>query len=280
MPQSNDRMWRNFLEGTDPALARLQRIFRRIPSAPRCKMCNAPFGRPGSLLLGPVGLRRWPANPSMCRICARGLDKLRGGAEIDATFLFADIRGSTGMAERTGPAEFQAILQRFYDVCASAVDAGGGIVDKYLGDGVVALFTPVFAADGDTPAAGAIRAGRAILAGTGHGRRDSPGDSWLPVGVGIHSGLAFVGVLGTEGGAIDFTGVGDTVNTAARLGSVAADGELLVSIAAAEHASLAAAGAEHRTLELKGRKRPIDVVVLHATGEGDAADARHASIPA
>lgn len=273
MPQSNDGMWRNFLEGTDPDLARLQRIFRRIPSAPRCKMCNAPFGRPGSLFLGPVGWRRWPANPSMCRICARGLDRLRGGAEIDATFLFADIRGSTGMAERTAPAEFQAILQRFYDVCAMAVDAGGGIVDKYLGDGVVALFTPVFASEADTPASGAIRAGRAILAGTGHGGGPA-GAPWLPVGVGVHSGLAFVGVLGTEGGALDFTGVGDTVNTAARLGSVAADGELLVSVAAAERAGLDVPDAGHRTLELKGREQPIEVVVLHA------ADSGHASISA
>ncbi|HEX7950878.1 MAG TPA: adenylate/guanylate cyclase domain-containing protein [Candidatus Limnocylindrales bacterium] len=271
MPQSNDEMWRNLLEGTDPDLTRLQRIFRRIPSAPRCKMCNAPFGRPGSLFLGPAGWRRWPANPSMCRICARGLDKVRGGAEIDATFLFADIRGSTGMAERAAPAEFQAVLQRFYDVCATAVDAGGGIVDKYLGDGVVALFTPLFAAEGDTPAGGAIRAGRAILAGTDHGAAGGP---WLPVGVGVHAGLAFVGVLGTEGGALDFTGVGDTVNTAARLGSVAADGELLVSVAAAERANVGAADAEHRTLDLKGREQPIEVVVLHA------ADVGHASIPA
>jgi adenylate cyclase len=71
-----------------------------------------------------------------------------------------------------------------------------------------------------------------------------------------------VGVVGLGGGALDFTGVGDTVNTAARLGSVAEAGELLVSLAAAERAGLALDGLEHRHLEVKGREEPVDVVVL------------------
>jgi adenylate cyclase len=260
---ANDEMWRTMLEGTDPDLVRLQRMFRRIPKAPRCKLCAAPFGRPGSLFMGgALGWGRWPANPTLCRICARGLDKGKGGAEVQATFLFADIRGSTGLAEHLRPSEFQALLDRFYRICAEAIDAGGGLLDKYLGDGVVALFTPVFAREGRSPAAGAIDAGRIILrrvtdAGPG-------GAASIPVGVGVHSGLAYVGVLGTEGGQLDFTGVGDTVNTAARLGSVAEAGELLVSMAAAEAAALDPTGLERRTLQLKGREEPIDVVVAGA----------------
>ncbi|HYN70580.1 MAG TPA: adenylate/guanylate cyclase domain-containing protein, partial [Candidatus Eisenbacteria bacterium] len=243
-----DEMWRDLLEGNDPDLTRMQRFFRRIPNAPRCKICAMPFGRPGSLLSRPLGFRRWAANPTLCTFCARGLDKERGGAEIEATFLFADIRGSTGLAETLRPTEFHALLERFYHVAAQAIDADGGLVDKYLGDGVVAMFVPVFARAGG-PAASAIRAGRAILAATGHGTASPP---WVPVGIGIHTGPAFVGVMGTEGGQLDFTGVGDAVNIAARLGSAGGAGELLVSTATATSAELDTTGLEGRTLELKG----------------------------
>jgi class 3 adenylate cyclase len=253
-----EQHWREFLEGTDPNLARLKRWFRRLPKAPRCKMCNAPFGPPGSFLVRPFGYRRWPANPALCSICARGLEKSRGGAEIDATFLFADIRGSTAMAERARPAEFHALLERFYAAAAKAIDETGGLVDKYLGDGVVALFVPVFT-QGVPPAMAAVYAGHRLLEATGHGTSAAP---WLPLGIGVHAGPAFVGVMGTEGGQLDFTGVGDTVNIAARLGSVAQDGELLVSEAAASRARLATTGLERRSLDLKGREEPVDVVVL------------------
>ena len=259
-----DAQWRGFLEGTDGDLVWLQRMFRRLPSAPRCKMCNAPFARPGSLLVRPFGFRRWSANSSLCTICSRGLQKERGGAEVDASFLFADIRGSTGMAEHASPAEFRALLDRFYDASAHAIDDAGGLVDKYLGDGVVALFVPVFT-QGGSPAGGAIRAGLALLRALGNGPGQTP---WLPVGVGVHAGLAFVGVVGSEAGTHDFTGLGDTVNTAARLGSVAAAGELIVSQAAVERAGYAADGLEHRRLEVKGREEPIDVVVLRADSPG------------
>jgi adenylate cyclase len=260
---ASEEMWRNMLTGADPDLARMNRLMKRLPSGPRCKLCSAPFGNPGRYLVAPFGFRRWAANPALCRICARGLDKTRGGAEVDATFLFADIRGSTGITERTSPGEFRAMLDRFYTAAGRAIDEAGGLVDKYLGDGVVALFVPGFAGS-PRPAAAAIEAGRAILAATGHGG----GTPWLPVGVGVHAGQAFVGVMGIEDGQLDFTGVGDTVNTAARLSSVAAAGELLVSAAALERAGVERTGLETRRLDLKGREEPVDVFVF---GAADAA---------
>jgi adenylate cyclase len=268
-----DEMWRNLLEGNDLELSRLQRTFRRIPKAPRCKLCAAPFGRPGSLFMAPLGWGRWAANPTLCRICARGLDKGKGGAEIQATILFADIRGSTALAETLRPAEFQALLDRFYTICAEAIDAAGGLLDHYLGDGVDALFVPVFSREGGGPAMAAIRAGRAIVerVATADGGRP------IPVGAGVHSGLAYVGVMGTEGGQLDFTAVGDTVNTAARLGSEAAAGELLVSIAAVEAGGLDTTGLERRSLRLKGKAEPVDVVVITADSVRSASAATAAA---
>lgn len=267
---NNDELWRNLLTGNDPDLRRLNNLMLRLPRGPRCKLCSAPFSGPGSVLVRPFGFKRWAANPSLCSICARSLDKGRGGAEVAATFLFADIRGSTTIAERTSPGAFHALLERFYNAAGLAIDEAGGMVDKYLGDGVVALFVPGITR-GREPAAAGIAAGRAVLAATGH----APGEeAWLPIGVGVHSGPAYVGVMGAEGGALDFTGVGDTVNIAARLSSAAADGELIISVVTAEQAGLRDEDAERRRLELKGRDEAVEALVLRASGPlGPAAPA-------
>jgi adenylate cyclase len=253
-----DEQWRAFLAGNIEGLEGMKRLFRRIPAAPRCKLCQAPFTGVGGSVLRFTPFRRWQANSTLCSICTGSLGDSVGGVEVEATFLFADIRGSTTVAEHMRPTDYLQILERFYRTCARAVDDNGGLVDKYLGDGVVAFFVPVFTGEGG-PAASAIRAGRAILDGVGP-RGGAP--AWLPVGVGIHSGLTYIGVLGTEGGHLDFTGVGDVVNTAARLGSVAGASELLVSDATAMRANLATEGLERRTLELKGREELVDVVVV------------------
>ena len=128
-----------------------------------------------------------------------------------------------------------------------------------MGDGVVAIFIPAFAA-GREPARMAVEAAQAILDETGN----ADGEPWLPVGVGVHCGSAFVGVMGVDGGALDVTGVGDTVNTAARLGSEAAAGEILVSTAALERAHIDLGKLEVRHLALKGKEELVDAAVLSA----------------
>ena len=138
-----------------------------------------------------------------------------GGAEVDITVLFADVRGSTGLAERISAADYRRLIQAYYRSAATAIDANGGIIDKFLGDGVMALFIPVIT--GEDHAGRAVSAGRAILAAV---ERDGLAAKGLMVGAGVHTGEAFVGVVGSEE-KIDFTALGDTVNVAARLGSTA-----------------------------------------------------------
>jgi adenylate cyclase len=120
------------------------------------------------------------------------------------------------------------------------------------------MFAPPFA--GSAHAQRAIEAARRLLAETGH---ETPSGPWAPIGVGVHTGLAFVGSVG-EGGVTDFTALGDSVNTAARLASAAAAGEVLVSRAAAMAAGLSDGSFEQRHLELRGRSEPVDVLVLGA----------------
>ena len=243
--------WRRILTGQVRGLRFFQWLHKKIPSEPRCKLCYAPFGKPGGVLLRPLGGRPSPLNRRLCTVCMKTAHKHPGGAEVEVSALFADVRGSTALAEKLPPGEFGQLVTRFWGAAARVVDGEDGIVDKFVGDEAVALFIPGFA--GADHAARAIRAGRALLAETGHGE----GTPWIPVGIGVHTGISFVGYIG-EGDALDFTALGDTVNIAARLTSMAGAGEILISDAAAEAAGLDTSGLEQRTLELRGREEAVE----------------------
>ena len=201
-----------------------------------------------------VGFGPSRLNRRICRGCIHALEKRPGGAEVELSLLFADVRGSTALAENTSAEEFSRLMARFYGTAAAAVDRRNGIVDKFVGDQVVALFIPGFAGAGHATAA--IAAARELLANTGHGE----GEPWIPVGAGVHTGVAYVGTVG-EGDAQDFTALGDSVNTAARLASRAGTGEILVSSTAAAASQLDTAGLEARTLDLRGRAEPVEAWV-------------------
>jgi len=107
-----------------------------------------------------------------------------------------------------------------------------------------------------------VEAGQALLRVTGYGESSGP---WIPVGVGIHTGLAWVGAIaGASGAAADFTALGDNVNVAARLASRAGQGEVLISEATYQAARIETEGLEKRELELKGKSDMVSVRVLHA----------------
>jgi adenylate cyclase len=266
--QSPEEKWRDVLMGE----ARghicwspwMRRISRAIPSEPRCKLCDHPFGPPGNIT-GFFGIGR-PSrlNRRICNGCIRALEKQPGGAEIELSFLFADVRGSTTLAETMPAEEFSRLMARFYGTAAKVVDNLNGIVDKFVGDQVVALFIPGFA--GPDHATDAVMAAAELMAAT----REDDGTPWVQVGAGVHTGLAYVGTVG-EGDTFDFTALGDSVNTAARLASAAAAGEILISKVAAKAAELETAGLESRLLELRGRTESVEAFVLTARAERVAA---------
>jgi adenylate cyclase len=241
----SDPDWRELLLGNHPELARMRRLFRHLPSDPRCKMCLSPHGGIGGPVMKLLGYGRYPANPQLCNSCFRMSQKHPGGAEIDITALFADIRGSTGLAESMSAAEYSAAVGRYVRVATHAVREPGGLVDKLLGDGVMALFIPGFT--GLDHATLAIEAARRILR-----------EVELPVGIGVHTGPAWVGFVGGIDDVQDFTALGDAVTVASRLGSEAGAGELLLSAATATAAQLSTDGLDARRLELRGRTEPVD----------------------
>jgi class 3 adenylate cyclase len=134
------------------------------------------------------------------------------------------------------------------------VQAESGIIDKFLGDGVMALFFPSFT--GQMDAARGIDAARRILTETN-----------LPVGAGVNTGPAFTGFLGPTDQVASFSAVGDAVNVAHRLGEAASAGELIVAahtVAKANFDPAASAESwEHRELSVKGRDKAVGAWALH-----------------
>ena len=251
---TTDPQWRAILEGTSGQFGSWRNWLRMIPSSPRCKMCAAPFAGPGAPIMRLMDRSPWAKSPNICGFCFKALERARGGAEIELTLLFADVRGSTSLAETMGAGAFRKLLDRFYHEATRVLLAHDSVIDKYVGDEVVALFIP--ALTGTAHPRAAIDASRDLLRATGHGE---PGGPWLPLGVGIHTGEAYVGTVGDT--VTDFTALGDSVNVAARLASAAGPGEILVSSASATAAGLEDS-LELRTLTLRGRVEPLDVRVL------------------
>ena len=245
---------REILLGTARGLVYGRRVFRTIPSAPRCKLCASPFSGPGGLLMRHVGKERWPKNPKYCSACWREMSAHRGGAEVECSLVFADIRGSTSLAEQVRPGQFRDLMNRFFDVASRVMVDHDAIVDKFVGDEIIAIFVPGLAGPkhADRAIAGALELVRRVRSATD-----------LPVGAGVHTAVAFVGTVG-DGSHVEFTAMGDPVNTTARLASAAGADEVLITVAAARAASLDTAGREIRHLDLKGKSEAVEVVVLRA----------------
>jgi adenylate cyclase len=266
--------WAALLSGTHPHLHD-PTPFRFVPSSPRCKLCKAPFRGVGGAVFRRYGFGPWPKNPNICGRCFKNLRKHAGacpssgdaevaGAEVELSMLFADVRGSSRIARTMSTLEFTRLMNRFYRTSSDVLFAADAIVEKFVGDEVVALFVPFLAGPGHPRRA--VEAARELLRRTGHGAGEEP---WVPIGAGVHTGRAFVGVVASAESNADFTALGDPVNVAAHLASQASAGEVLVTVEAAGAAALDVAALERRHLSLKGH--PVDAVVI-PTGADEAVD--------
>jgi adenylate cyclase len=258
LESSHSDEWYKMLTEGEPVPRSLYHFHGMLPANPRCKLCGSPFKGWGGLLMRMMGRERSRYNPRFCAKC--NVYDHPGGAEVELTMLFADVRGSTTLAEHMSPREFSRLMNRFYTVAADILIQSDAMVDRLMGDEVIGLYAPGFA--GKEHARRAVESARALLQRTGHGDQDGP---WLPVGVGVHTGLAYVGIVGGPDVSLkDFTALGDNVNVTARLASQAAAGEILVSEAACAAAGLDLGGIEQRQLQLKGKSEPVGVRVLKA----------------
>jgi adenylate cyclase len=270
MPPSSEQeiehtrdVWRHYLTGDEQVFEGTERVFRlvlgHLPSDPRCRICQAPFRGVGRAVARSLGFSPSPSqmNPTLCNRCERFVRKYEVGVEIELTLLFADVRGSTALAERLGAAEFHRLIDRFYRVAAQVLVDHDALVDKLVGDEAIGLFVPGIA--GPEYARRAVLAAQQLLEAVGHASPEGP---WVQLGAGVHTGHAYVGSVGSDHTVGGITVLGDAANTAARLASAAGPGEVLVSEATMTRAGLDLDGCEQRALDLKGVSAPVPVRVL------------------
>lgn len=259
MQPTNDAIWQQALTDPKHGPRFIRHAFRRLPSAPRCKMCYAPYAGIGGAVTRMFGFRASRKNPAICDFCVEKMP--RGGAEIDVTVLFADVRGSTALGEQLGPRAFAALLNQFYRIATGVLVAHDATIDKMIGDEVMALFIPGFT--GTDYQKRSVEAGVALLRAIGYGARTEP---LLPLGVAVHAGPAYVGNVGSDN-LIDFTALGDTVNTAARLQAEAGPGELLISEAVYQTVADRYPDLAAQTLTLRGKEDRLTVRVLRPAAQ-------------
>jgi adenylate cyclase len=202
-----------------------------------------------------------PLVPSRDSSTALGEDRYRWGVERRVTVLFADIRGFTTLAERLYPYDAVFLLNRFFEVMSEAVERQGGEVDKFLGDGIMALF-------GLTPAPGAgsraaLLAARDMLSGLD--RLNVEFEATVPdglrMGIGIHMGPVVLGRVG-GGGRFGLTALGDTVNIASRLEALNKEfgSAVVASSVTVQAGRMIIANGEARSVPVRGRAERLDVV--------------------
>jgi adenylate cyclase len=257
MEDSGKEQWRKLLTEGHAKLHLAHRVFRFLPSAPRCKVCHNPFGGFGGKLVGLFGFRRSRKNPNLCSRCCDVLPP--GGVELDIAVLFADVRGSTAMGEKLEPSAYAESLNRFYCAATEVLVRHDAIIDKLIGDEVMALFIPGIC--GPAYCRRAAEAAFGLLQTVGYGRTTAP---WMPIGVAVNSGLAYVGNVGSEG-VVDFTALGDAVNTTSRLASTAAAGEVLLSEPVYATVAREFPGLEQRFLSLRGKEGEVATRVYRLT---------------
>ena len=250
-----DQMWHDwFMTDAFKVEKRLYGFFRILPHDPRCKLCHLPFHGIGGMLVGVLyGRKQSNLNPRFCNVCEDFAKKFPGGAEVEMSMLFVDVRGSTALSEQMTPIEFKKLINRFYVGATHVITEEDGLVEKLAGDAVAAFWGAGFA--GKDYVARTLRAAQNIARLM---QRQN-----IPVGIGVHAGVAYFGAMGSADGLVDISAIGEEVNTAARLASQAAAGEIIVSETALARTDIDDAGLEDRRLELKGIREPMAVRVMH-----------------
>jgi adenylate cyclase len=176
--------------------------------------------------------------------------------EIELGVLFADMRGFTALSESKPPQEVAHLLDRFYFTAATVLYKHSAVIDKFVGDEVMALFLTGFT--GSRCFDKMATAAEGILRAVGYGSREGP---WLPLGVGMDFGPAFVGNVGA-GEVKDFTAIGDVVNTAARLQAEAKAGQIVMSERVYREVAERYPEVPRVELQLKGKSEPVAARVV------------------
>lgn len=244
------------LEGQPPASPEELRVLRRVGAPPTVRL---------ACQLHPVGeLSVTPLlPPHAAPRDALGRPRYHEGEERVIAILFADLRAFTRFAERRLPYDVVFVLNRYFSAMGHAVEAAGGRVDKFIGDGVMALFG--IEEGPERACRGALAAARAIVEALGELNRSLAPELREPlrIGIGIHVGSVIVGEMGYAR-ATSLTAIGDAVNTASRLESMTKEyqAQLVISEEVARFAGLEHADFPRHEIMIRGREAPLAILVV------------------
>jgi class 3 adenylate cyclase len=227
-----------------------------------CKGCWQQMHMPvplSGVLSAPLrafGIRRSKMNPNLCTICETMFERTMKARSVtlDATILFADLRSYTRLSQSISPESLTGVLDSFYDTCAAAIWRHDGLLNKTIGDAVMAVFNfPVRHAD---HARQAVLAAREMQAAFAARRAEfAAAGSEFGVGIGIDTGKLAFGEFGRS--HRDLTAIGTVVNTAARSQGAAKPGQILVTGAVYEAMAAEIDGSRAAEYELKGFDAPV-----------------------
>ncbi len=177
-----------------------------------------------------------------------------GGRLQDVTALFADLEGFTTLSEHTPPDKLLSILNAYHTLMVKIIQRYGGTIDKFLGDGLLALYnTPL---EQEDHVERAVKSALHIQDEMYHFHQQFEPEYQIKINFGIHTGKAIVGNVGSEN-IMNFTAVGDTINVAARLQGISENGQILISSAVYKLVEEFAIARELGSLQVRGRKEPI-----------------------
>ena len=237
-----------------PASAEEQKVLSRVGAPDNVRLACQLRPPPGRYRVTPL----LPASAGPVEAYRR--QPQAHGGEHYVAILFADIRGFTSISEGKLPYDVVFILNRYFRATGHAIEAAGGRVDKFIGDGVMAIFG--LTTDPQTACRQALDAARRMALGVDDLNEALSGDLDMPlrIGIGLHAGPAIVGEMGYERAA-QITAIGDTVNTASRLESLTKEfgAELVVSQELLDSAGVDPEAAPRHDVEIRGRQGRLAV---------------------
>ena len=181
-----------------------------------------------------------------------------GGVNQTVTILFADIRGFTAFAERENPEKVVGLLNRYFSAMSEIIFAHGGTLDKYIGDGLMAIFGAPNATPDDAKNALKTAVTMQRRLATLNEELKAENLTRVDVGIGLHTGIATIGYIGSDRRS-EYTAIGDTVNLASRLESNALGGQILVSEATAQAGGDLFTFKPHESLAVKNRTQAVSL---------------------
>lgn len=254
----NEGLWNTIFADGHPALLKQHWLHRKLPTKPRCRMCLVPFKGIGGWIMRRKGKTQNSRNPNFCNACDKFMEAYPGGAEVEMSMLYVDIRQSTQFAEQNKPENVSQRINVFLDEATRIITEHDGFVMAFYGDCIVAAWPPGFC--GEQHALKAQQA--AIELATTKKMIDKSGET-IPVGVGVHTGKVFIGTVSAlQGSFRDVSIFGSNVNLTARLASQAAASQALASAENIYATGKEPASFKSQTVELKGFAEPVTIYAI------------------